>query len=453
MELEKNAANRMKMVLEQEHTWVNILQKEIQEYQNKIQIKEASLADSDTGNALIAWQKNQNRLVEISKEREELEQKKQKLDSMTDEFKNKHHSALEEEHEIKLKLAVANDKIIQSQNKIQEFNNFVKQIQNQKGSRCPTCFGIVAEENCEHASKSIVTEIENKKLVITEQQLIIKELQININEKQLAIVKFNEAITKLANGQKTINRKLSNLLQESEELQKIPRPDGNKESLLLEQEVNELKKQYKMRRDLLKSGKTPFSELVVEAINDHEKQKSQLLEKKQSLEELQNLMQYYDYWSEAFGDTGIRKWIIEGIIPALNEGVAYWLNILLDGIVTLKFDNELNAEIQSNPPDGDPYHYSGMSAGEHRMLNLSVSHAFAYVMSLSWGTSPSVVFLDEIGSNMDEVARKGVYNMICELAKDKQVFVTSHDHFLQELLAPFDTITVEKENGFTKIIA
>jgi len=44
-----------------------------------------------------------------------------------------------------------------------------------------------------------------------------------------------------------------------------------------------------------------------------------------------------------------------------------------------------------------------------------------------------------------------VYNMILELSKERQVFVTTHNESLCNLLQGFESITIEKQNDFSKI--
>jgi DNA repair exonuclease SbcCD ATPase subunit len=153
----------------------------------------------------------------------------------------------------------------------------------------------------------------------------------------------------------------------------------------------------------------------------------------------------------AFGDSGIRKFVIDGIIPALNSKIAYWLQFLIEGKIKLEFNNELEENIQRHPSDGDPFVYHAMSGGERRRLNLAVSQAFAYVMTLSSGVCPNLVFLDEVTTNIDPIGVYGVYNMIAELAKDRKVFITTHDQNLLDLLEGCESIRLEKKNGFTKL--
>ena len=64
----------------------------------------------------------------------------------------------------------------------------------------------------------------------------------------------------------------------------------------------------------------------------------------------------------------------------------------------------------------------------------------------------SVVFLDEVSTNIDEAGVEGIYRMICELAKDKQVFVIDHNQNLLSMLEGCDTINLEMKNEITKKI-
>lgn len=45
----------------------------------------------------------------------------------------------------------------------------------------------------------------------------------------------------------------------------------------------------------------------------------------------------------------------------------------------------------------------------------------------------------------------GVYNMIAELAKDRQVFITTHDQNLLDMLDGCELISLEKRKGFTRL--
>ena len=70
---------------------------------------------------------------------------------------------------------------------------------------------------------------------------------------------------------------------------------------------------------------------------------------------------------------------------------------------------------------------------------------------ISSGMCPSLVFLDEVTTNIDQIGVVGVYNMILELAKDRQVFITTHDQNLLEMLEGCELINLEKRKGFTRL--
>jgi len=149
-------------------------------------------------------------------------------------------------------------------------------------------------------------------------------------------------------------------------------------------------------------------------------------------------------------DTFENLTFLDGIVSQINEKLTAYLiknNINIDAEII--YDSELNETIERNPADGDPFVYHAMSRGEQRTLNLSISRAFAHVMALSWGCIPSFIFLDEVGSNIDEIGKESVYKMILELSQDQQVFVTTHDKQLQNLLKGHSEVHLRRENGFT----
>jgi len=120
---------------------------------------------------------------------------------------------------------------------------------------------------------------------------------------------------------------------------------------------------------------------------------------------------------------------------------------LIDSKIELKFNNELEETITRS---GNQAFYYSMSNGERRRINLAVSQAFAYVMMLNSGCCPSLVFLDEItGGGIDKAGVVGIYNMIFELAKERQVFVTTHNENLMSMLHGCETLTLKKHNDVT----
>ena len=219
---------------------------------------------------------------------------------------------------------------------------------------------------------------------------------------------------------------------------------------MIEQKIQELIKQKTEKENELQ-GRSPYQDIIENDNFELKKVHDSVTSKEEEVKSLESELPYYDYWITGFGDHGIRKWVVDGIVPELNNRVNYWLQFLIDNKITLKFDNELNETIERNPVDGDPYVYHAMSTGQRRRLNLAVSQSFAHIMTTSSGSIPSLIFLDEVSTNVDPLGVQGIFNMITELAEDKQVFVTTHDQDLLRMLAGSDVINLVHEHGFTKL--
>ena len=127
------------------------------------------------------------------------------------------------------------------------------------------------------------------------------------------------------------------------------------------------------------------------------------------------------------------------------------MQFLIDNKISLKFNNEFEETIEKFPIEKGNFNYECMSNGQRRRINLALSQAFAHVMSLNSGKTPSLIFLDEVTSNIDPQGVAGIYNMICEMAKEKQVFVTTHDYDLIDFLNGCDNLNLVMINAKTKL--
>ena len=199
-------------------------------------------------------------------------------------------------------------------------------------------------------------------------------------------------------------------------------------------------------------GDSPYLEVISTIEDDVKESQKKLDEKKLKTEELEKDIPYINFWVDAFGDSGIRKWVVDGIIPLLNKKLQYWMFVLDNNRLNIKFNNELQEVIYKKIEDEEiEFGYHVLSAGQKRRLNLAVSQSFAHIMLSSVCSCPSVVFLDEVTTNIDPVGVLGIYNLICELAEERQVFITTHDNDLLDLLDGCDTINLEMKNGISTL--
>ena len=87
---------------------------------------------------------------------------------------------------------------------------------------------------------------------------------------------------------------------------------------LLQQKIQQFKDQiFEKKKEL--EGESPFKEIMENDEEELKKATNAVAEKETEVKSLEAELPYYDYWITGFGDNGIRKWIVDGIIPELNN--------------------------------------------------------------------------------------------------------------------------------------
>jgi DNA repair exonuclease SbcCD ATPase subunit len=444
--------NRRLQLAEKNHeNWKTGLQQKIGRVEQQITNKQKELGATDSGNELIKYQEAQDLIIKINTELPQHEQSKKDKSEKLDFAKNK----LEQLKEQAFELNNQNQEIQREvKNRLAERKkkeNEIEDLQgNQPGTKCNKCKGTINQENIDSYIKQVQREVQEINLDIKTHMENAAALAQKIEPLDVNQKKAKQFISQLETQIGEIDVIIKKLQKDLVVASQVREPKIDNKEQLIEQEINNLKKEKENLNTELQ-GKSPFQEIIENDLQELNELKKSIDDKAEEIKELEGEMAYYDYWIAGFGENGIRKWIIDGIIPELNNRVNYWLQFLIDNKITLAFDNQLNETIERNPADGNPYVYYAMSTGQRRRLNLAVSQAFAHIMMLSAGAAPSLVFLDEVSTNVDGAGIVGIYNMIQELAEDRMVFITTHDQNLLQMLDGCDTIDLIHENGFTTL--
>jgi DNA repair exonuclease SbcCD ATPase subunit len=205
-----------------------------------------------------------------------------------------------------------------------------------------------------------------------------------------------------------------------------------------------------MEKENAIKNKSPLADIKDNVEKNIQDIKSNKEKSQTKLDNLVAKIPYLNFWLDAFGDKGVRKFVVDQILPLLNNSVENMLSILIDGNLSLKFDNEFNEEIKKSTDDV-PIIYDLLSNGQKRRINLAVSQAFAHVRELNSGSTPNIIFLDEISINMDSQGNNAIYRLIRNIAKNKKVFITTHDQELLQLLSGASELKLRMENGISCI--
>lgn len=419
------------------------INKKIEE--NKIKIKDSKEKLEEKNEYEEAQKKIKTINEEIEKNQRDEEDFKKKL-SLIDEKENNQKEELQnfisEFNDFKLEF---NTKKEEKEKILKEINSLEKE---EEGKICTKCKGTIDKKNIKEYISKLNLELKN----IEEEMSILKEKSKSFEDKKNDIVekqnKLKELKSKMNATFKKIETKSSDLRKSFLKYSEVKKPKKENNEEIIKEKIKQFLEELKS----VEKETSPFKEIIEEENNSIEKLEKKIEEKEKKIKLLEEKIPYYEFWISGFGEQGLRKWIIEGIIPDLNSRINYWLQFLIDNLITLSFDNELQEKIERNPPDGDPYVYHAMSTGQRRRLNLAVGHSFAYITELSNDSIPNLIFLDEVTTNIDPAGVLGVYKMIKEISENKKVFITTHDQELLKLLEGESKLKLVHENGFTKKI-
>jgi len=434
---------RIKQINEQEETWKKNKQVELGSLVNRCKAKQTELESTDTGSALAKYEAAQEKIATATAALPALEKNLTLVKTTLEEGRQRQEHTRQQRDAANLivnqiELDIKGTKSVIKTNK--------EVISNVEAQRCKFCEKI--DENRASEAAAFIASAEAD----------LKEFEEKLSKERADLTKYNENLTKLKDyislGETKIrefNKEIDQHRQTISINSKVEKPEISTNDQLLKEQLNDLKQQTLAKKNEL-DGPSPYVEILRTAVEESEIKEKECEAKKNDLNAANKELPYYEFWVDAFGDTGIRKFIIDGIVPALNSRIAHWLQFLIDGKIKLTFDNELEEKIERNPSDGDPFVYHGLSGGEKRRLNLTVAPSFAHILMLNSGINLSVLFLDEVTTNIDPVGVQGVYNMITELAKDKKIFITTHDHDLLNLLDGCEAINLRKQGGFTTLV-
>lgn len=449
---QEDAETRLELAQKQHQTWQTQKATEKIALEAKIAEKTAMLGKTDNGQALLLYQQAQEKIATINLKIPDLEAARVKVIDRQTLVRAKDAVLKKEAQEITEKFNECSSKartlLASRKEKEAEIIDLESEV---PGTSCGKCKGTISEENIAAYIAVLQKEISDINLDIKACKMSSEAIGAASEE-----IKANQAKLKALDEQtekqrKSIDDELSSLSTQLTVASQVREPKADSAEFLMQQQIEELNRQLEEKKKEI-DGESPYEKMLELSKLQLNKVALGVSEKDKEVKELERHMPYLDFWFHGFGPEGIRKWVIEGIIPDLNTRINYWLQFLIDNMITLQFNDKLEEKIERNPSDGDPYIYYAMSTGQRRRLNLSVGHSFAYITELSAEAIPSIIFLDEVTTNVDPLGVQGIYNMITELTQDKQVFVTTHDPDLVRMLQGASVIKLIHENGYTKMV-
>lgn len=447
-ENEASCAKRVESLKHQKKEWHQKCLDEIAKFENNILTLKKKLELSD------------NNLLEV----EEAHKNMKVFESKISEYKNKKaelkthiEDTASKLNDIKVKKH-NNDMLIsnlenENRNISKDILACQKEIDNllslTPGVKCDVCYSEVDPENYQHILDSKNDKIKSLETKISSNNVAIKKHQKDNGEILTAISKIKNLTSSIEEKIEKIDDAIFKCHNKISELGKVE-AKASSEDLLIQQKIQQIEENIDNKKKEIESG-GPYIKLLRDAEEELNSKSNECKKSRIKISDMEDLIPYYEWWIKGYTDR-IRSYVVSGILPSLNDKIAYWLDILINSKIKLQFDEELEPAIERNPPDGNNFVYHTMSGGLKKRIDLSIIQSFADVIMLSSETHPSILFLDEIGTDFDIRGKEQIYKMICEFAQSRQVFVITHDPILLDMLQGVDTITMKLENGITTMV-
>jgi len=349
----------------------------------------------------------------IEKEKENIQSEIDDILAKMNSKKEDYKLLKEKVDKIKEKESQLNDELDSEKKQYINTQNDIKNVQREidlyDSGKCPTCR---TDFNSTHFISLRQTLVEKR----TGFEQIKLEIEGNIKSLKEKKVKLGEISEKTTQAFNDINYLLRNYKSEVEKLQ-----------------------MKKKREDLSESVNiSEFQTSITE------------LEEKKNISSLNSTIckekeMYYKELNRIFGEDGVKKSIISGIIKPINHFISENVKKM-----HLNFEVRLNetftAEIKSL---GNSVEHDTLSTGETKLINLCV--LVAYLMLIRSRKNLNILFLDEVFSSIDIENIDKIITLLKSFSNEYNIniFVVHHAILNQEM---FDRVIKIEKNVFSEII-
>lgn len=394
---------------------INILNTILKDINKSNKTKLASLNSeiSTLEESIESIQKSIEKTIKLSIEKEKLniqndiDRLMEEMNSKKDDYKSlKEKIEKIKEKEETLSNEIENEKkqFINIQNDIR---NVQKEIDLYDSGKCPTCRTDFNSDYYSSLRQSLVEKKEGFEKIKSE----LEQNITNIKEKQKKLkeisTKTNESFSEMSYFLKNCKIQIEQL-NKKKEIENIDLPN-----------VDEFKK----------------------SIEELEEKKSISVDKSSICKDKEL---YYKELNKIFGEEGVKKNIIAGIIKPINHFIAE--NIKKMGIpFEVKLDETFTAEIKQF---GTPIETDSLSTGENKRVNISI--LIAYLKLIRTKKFINILFLDEVFSSIDIEGIDSILSLLKSFANDYNIniFVVHHAVLNQEM---FDRILKINKDVFSSI--
>jgi DNA repair exonuclease SbcCD ATPase subunit len=213
--------------------------------------------------------------------------------------------------------------------------------------------------------------------------------------------------------------------------------------------INEQIEECKLKQKLSTENRTKNLEkngYLDKEKEGYEAQKIALEEKKRLLHEEAKILQRFLCLEDVFGLDGIQTMIVKKYLPLLNVYIKEFLDILSNGLITVKMIINDKSKVDMVISGGTADTFDMLSGGEQMIVRLATDIGLALLAFSKSAQKPELICLDEIFSPLDKSHTDAVFKMLKKLQdKFNRVLIISHKTEIKDMLKT--NIIIEKSGG------
>lgn len=308
---------------------------------------------------------------------------------------------------------------------------------------CPTCGQSVSGKLMEEQRKALELEIED---LSTQQDDLLDEkegIKLQLRELEKEFNRLSELEVELSRAKNTLEASQKELWEFQSSVK------------LSEERAGQLKEQAYD----LKSKINPHQEGMAEVAKTLENLSQEIGKVEDEQNDLEKEREYLAFWVAGFGDRGLKSFILDSVIPTLNDETNRCLSILSDGTIRANFHTQ--TQLKSGEyrekfgldiwTENGADRYLGLSGGEQRRLNLAVLMSLRRLAQMQAGAQCNLLLADEIFDALDQPGLERAVELLkVQRQNGAKVIVISHSDELQEHFQ--DILTVQKEGGISRLL-
>lgn len=238
-----------------------------------------------------------------------------------------------------------------------------------------------------------------------------------VDDKKSKIDEINDAVEKLSEQFKVVNKRLSEITTTQDEIYKLNSKvtENNTTIRMIQRNIKEIQEE----NDELQNDETSITELKKElkklttSLNKLDNKRKELLEKRE----------YYNVSSMLLKDTGVKTSIIKYYLPKMNGLINKYLKEM-DFYVNFTMDEKFSENIKSRGREN--FSYSSFSEGEKMRIDLALLFTWRQIAKMKNSVNTNLLILDEVfDSSLDNSGTDEFLKLLNALGGNN-VFVISH---------------------------